>query len=62
MEDTTVIKKLLSKFAIIMELFTFFWKNKMWWLIPVILVLVLIGLLLTFGQVTGIAPFIYTLF
>ncbi|MEW6556590.1 MAG: DUF5989 family protein [Elusimicrobiota bacterium] len=57
-----MLKKMLRKFSVLGELLSFFWENKMWWIIPMVLVLVLIGLLLIFGQATGIAPFVYTLF
>jgi len=52
----------LSRFRVVGEVFSFLWKRKLWWLMPMILILVLFGLLLIFAQATGIAPFIYTLF
>jgi len=42
------------------EFFGFAAEHKKWWLIPVILALLVIGLLIVAGQTT--APFIYTLF
>ena len=44
------------------ELFQFFWKEKLWWLIPMVILLILFGVLLIFAQSTPLAPFIYTLF
>jgi hypothetical protein len=44
------------------ELFSFFWGNKRWWLIPVVVSLFLIGTLIILAQSSAIAPFIYTLF
>jgi uncharacterized protein DUF5989 len=44
------------------ELFQFLWMRRLWWLIPFVAVLILTGVLLIIGQVTGVAPFIYTLF
>ncbi len=38
----------------------FAWHNKAWWIVPIILILLLIGLMIATG--TGVAPFIYTLF
>lgn len=46
----------------IRELFQFLWARRLWWLIPFVAVLILTGVLLIIGQVTGVAPFIYTLF
>jgi len=56
------LKSLFSKFGIIGELFQFLWQRKLWWLIPMVLMLVLLGLLIVFTQSTPLAPFIYTLF
>ncbi len=43
------------------DLVTFLWKAKMWFLVPFIVILLLLGILLIFAQATGVAPFIYTL-
>lgn len=44
------------------ELLKFLWEAKLWFFIPLVVVLLLFGLLLIFAQSTGVAPFIYTLF
>lgn len=44
------------------ELLKFLWKAKLWFLIPLVVVLLAFGLLLIFAQATGVAPFVYTLF
>jgi hypothetical protein len=44
------------------ELLSFLWLRKRFWLIPFVLTLVLVAVLLLVGEVTGVAPFIYTLF
>jgi hypothetical protein len=36
-------------------------QNKKWWLIPIVVSVVVLGLLVILGG-TGVAPFIYTLF
>jgi len=43
------------------EFLGFALHNKKWWLTPIILVLVIVGVLAVLGG-TGVAPFIYTLF
>jgi hypothetical protein len=48
--------------GIVRELFEFLWTQKQWWLIPCVATLLLTALLLLVGEVTGVAPFIYTLF
>lgn len=55
-------KKVSSRMSVVNELFGFLWERKLWWLIPMVAVLVAFGLLLVFAQASGIAPFIYTLF
>ena len=57
-----VLRSISSRFSVIGEMFSFLWKRKLWWLMPMILVLVVFGLLMVFAQASGIAPFIYTLF
>ena len=51
-----------DKLGIAGELFGFLWRMKMWWLMPMVLVLVLLGVLISFGSASGVGPFIYTLF
>ena len=56
------LKNIVSKLGILGELMTFLWKNKLWWLIPIVVGLVLLGLLVVFTQGSAVAPFINTLF
>ncbi|MCG8330521.1 MAG: DUF5989 family protein [Chitinophagales bacterium] len=44
------------------DLWHFMLERKKYWLMPVVIVLVLIGVLLVFGGSSAVAPFIYTLF
>ncbi len=50
------------RFGIAGELFSFFWANKRWWLVPMLVTLALFGVLVILAQSSAIAPFIYTLF
>lgn len=56
------MKALLSKFPIMGELIAFFWHRKLWWMMPMLFVLLVLGCLMIFAQSSAIAPFIYTLF
>jgi hypothetical protein len=51
-----------GKISILRELWEFMKVRKKWWLGPIVLVLLLLGLLLVFTQGSALAPFIYTLF
>jgi hypothetical protein len=42
------------------EVWAFAWQNKAWWLIPLVVILLIMGILIFSGQ--AVAPFIYTLF
>jgi hypothetical protein len=47
--------------GLIREFIGFMNENKKWWLSPILLVLLLLGVLVLLGG-SGLAPFIYTLF
>ena len=44
------------------EVWDFLKVRKAWWLTPIILMLVLVGVLIIFGQSSAVSPFIYALF
>jgi hypothetical protein len=48
--------------SVVGEVMQFLWARKLWWMIPMVTVLLLFGLLLVFASSSGVAPFIYTLF
>ncbi len=47
---------------LIKDLWGFMADRKKFWLAPIILILLMLGALVVFGQGSAIAPFIYTLF
>jgi len=47
--------------SLVGEFWQFMRRNKKWWLMPILMVFVLLGVLMVLGA-TGAAPFIYTLF
>ncbi|HUT16278.1 MAG TPA: DUF5989 family protein [Anaerolineae bacterium] len=57
-----ILKSIGSRLGVVGEMFAFLWKRKLWWLMPMVVILVVFGLLMVFAQASGIAPFIYTLF
>ena len=57
-----MFKKFLLKSGVAKELLQYLWKERLWWMIPAITVLILLGILMVFAQSSPAAPFIYTLF
>jgi len=51
-----------GKLSIAGELLVYLWRNKLWWMLPMVGVLLVFGLLIVFGTSTGVGPFIYTMF
>ena len=47
---------------LIKDLVGFMAKRKKYWMAPIILVMLLLGGLIVFGEGSAVAPFIYTLF
>ena len=47
---------------IISELWSFMKQNKAWWLTPIIIMLILVGVLIFLGQSSAVSPFVYALF
>ena len=52
----------MSKARVIHEIWMFMRYHKKYWLAPIIIVLILVGILLVLAKGSVIAPFIYTLF
>jgi hypothetical protein len=51
-----------SKLGIISEFWDFLKTRKKWWLGPIVLIMLLMGLLIVLTEGSAVAPFIYTLF
>jgi hypothetical protein len=54
------LRKLGHLGKLLSEVWAFAWQNKAWWLIPLVVILLIMGILIFSGQ--AVAPFIYTLF
>ncbi len=55
-------ERLLQRLGIVGELLSFLWKRRLWWIIPLILMLLLLTGVLVLAEGSAIAPFIYSLF
>jgi hypothetical protein len=58
----SIARTTAGRFGIVGELFSFFWSNKRWWLVPMLVALFLVAALIVLAQSSAVAPFIYTLF
>jgi Family of unknown function (DUF5989) len=52
----------MSKLSIMSELWDYLKVRKKWWLVPIVLFLLIIGIMLILVEGSAVAPFIYTLF
>lgn len=57
-----LLQGLFGRFGIASELLHFFWQRRLWWLMPMLILLIIFGFLIIFAQSSAIAPFIYTIF
>jgi hypothetical protein len=57
-----LIRSMVANLDVVGELLGFLWQRKLWWLVPMIIVLLAFGLLLAFASASGVGPFIYALF
>jgi hypothetical protein len=55
-------ERLSERASIMGELVAFLWERKLWWMIPMVVVLVLFGTLMVLAQGSALSPFVYTLF
>lgn len=52
----------MGKMSVLKDFWDFLKIRKKWWLAPIVIVLLLLGLLIIFTETSALAPFIYTLF
>ncbi len=51
-----------KKFQFIRDIWSFMKVRKKWWLLPLLILLVLVGILVVVGQSSALSPFLYALF
>lgn len=65
MEEQTKDKvnqvQLKGNHGLLRETWNYLKVRKKWWLLPIIVLLVLMGVLIVFGQSSALSPFIYAL-
>lgn len=48
--------------TLLAEFWDFLKERKAWWLTPIIIMLLLVGILIFMGQSSAVSPFVYALF
>ena len=59
---TPSLRWIMSKLNVLREVWLFLRSGRRWWLAPLLILLVVLGLLFVLAEGTALAPFIYTLF
>jgi hypothetical protein len=52
----------MPKMEMLREFWDFLKKRKVYWIAPMVIVLLLLGALILLSESTAVAPFVYTLF
>jgi hypothetical protein len=52
----------MNRLSLMTEFWYFLRQNKKWWLLPILMILVGLGVMLAFAGGSALAPFIYTIF
>ena len=47
--------------SLLIEFWNFMKVRKKWWLLPIIIMLLIVGILIIFGQGSAVSPFVYAL-
>jgi hypothetical protein len=53
---------MLANAGVFGEFISFLWQQRLFWMIPMVVVLLLFGMLIIFASASGVGPFVYTLF
>ena len=56
------IRDSVRRLGVLNELLRFLWRERLWWAIPILLALALVGGLVYLSSTPAVAPFVYTLF
>jgi len=55
-------RNLVGRLGIAGQLLAFFWRRKVWWMVPLVLTMLLVGVIVILGQSSAVSAFIYSLF
>jgi Na+-translocating ferredoxin:NAD+ oxidoreductase RnfD subunit len=55
----SVLSQVSTRVATVSEVFCFLWQRKLWWLIPLAMLIFVLGLLFVIAQLSSVAPWMY---
>jgi len=56
------VRDAVRRLGVVGGLFRFLWRERLWWMIPLLIALVAVAALIVLGSSPAVAPFVYTLF
>ena len=56
------VRDAVRRLGVVGDLLAFLWRQRLWWMIPILLALVVVALLVLLGSNPAVAPFVYVLF
>jgi membrane glycosyltransferase len=56
------VRDAVRRLGVVGELLTFLWRERLWWMIPILIALILVALLVVLASNPAVAPFVYVLF
>lgn len=60
-EKPNALEDFFGRMGVLGELFSYLWKQKLYWLIPMVVVLAVFAVIIVLGSNPVTAPFIYSL-
>ena len=56
------LNRLTARASAVRRFLDYLWLERLWWMMPMVLILLVFGAVIFFTQSSAVAPFIYTLF
>ena len=61
-EQTDFVNYKPKRFQLLSDIWSFMKVRKKWWLLPIVVLMLLVGVLIVVGQSSALSPFLYALF
>ena len=56
------LNRLTARAGAVRRFLGYLWQERLWWMVPMVIILLVFGAVILFTQSSAVAPFIYTLF